>query len=134
MVRVDPTLVLATSQVIHASFEMTEQAGPEDTLIKFQEMFLRRAEKGQSFNQPYFGCREFAAHFAPVFHNQPLPEPIAEHLDLGWMLYDISHDNRLDRQKKAHFCTDGCRPLFFRARLDQGCLKVPSFGSEEVRS
>ena len=48
----------------------------EDTPIKFQEMFLRRAEKGQSFHRPYLGCREFAAYFEPVFHDQPLPEQL----------------------------------------------------------
>ena len=30
---------------------------------KYREMFLRRAEKGQCVNQPYLGCREFAARF-----------------------------------------------------------------------
>ena len=35
---------------IHAYFELTDKAGPEDTTIKFQEMFLRRAERGQCFN------------------------------------------------------------------------------------
>jgi len=117
---------------IHAHFEMTGKAGPEDTTIKFQEMFLRRAEKGQCFNQPYFGCREFSVGFAPVFHDQPLPETIAASLDLGWILYDIRHDTAAD-QKNAHCCTDGCRPLFFRARLDNGCLVVPPVDSEEVR-
>ncbi|HBA72578.1 MAG: type I-C CRISPR-associated protein Cas5 [Geobacteraceae bacterium GWC2_55_20] len=118
---------------IHARFEMTEKAGPEDTTIKFQEMFLRRAEKGQSFNQPFLGCREFSAFFEPVFHDQPLPEPIQKSPDLGWMLYDIAHDNRGDKAKNAHFCTGDCRPLFFRASLDNGRLKVPSIDSGEVR-
>lgn len=119
---------------IHARFEMTTKAGPDDTPIKFQEMFLRRAEKGQSFHRPYLGCREFAAHFEPVFHDQPLPESIAESRDLGWMLHDVLHDNAADEDKKAHFCTDGCRPFFFRASLDNGRLKVPPIGSGEVRS
>jgi CRISPR-associated protein Cas5d len=117
---------------IHAHFEMTDKAGPEDTTIKFQEMFLRRAEKGQCFNQPYLGCREFAAHFAPIFHDQPLPEPIAESPDLGWMLYDMRHDNGGDKAN-IHNCNEGCRPLFFKARLDNGRLMVPSIDSEEVR-
>jgi CRISPR-associated protein Cas5d len=119
---------------IHARFEMTCKAGPEDTPIKFQEMFLRRAEKGQSFHRPYLGCREFAAHFEPVFHDQPLPESISENRELGWMLHDVLHDNIVDEDKKAHFCTDGCRPVFFRASLDNGRLKVPPIDSGEVRS
>ena len=119
---------------IHARFEMTAKAGPEDTSIKFQEMFLRRAEKGQSFHRPYLGCREFAAYFEPVLHDQPLPESISESRDLGWMLHDMLHDNTTDEDSKGHFCTDGCRPLFFRANLDHGRLKVPDIGSGEVRS
>jgi CRISPR-associated protein Cas5d len=38
---------------IAASFEMTESAGPEDNLRKFEEMFERRLAKGQCFQQPY---------------------------------------------------------------------------------
>ncbi len=33
---------------------------------KYLAMFQRRARKGQCFNQPYLGCREFAARFRPV--------------------------------------------------------------------
>ncbi len=126
-------LLRDVAYTIHARFEMTDKAGSDDTLIKFQEMFLRRAERGQSFNQPYLGCREFAARFEPVFHDQPLPEPIEYSSDLGWMLYDIKHDNRADK-RNLHFCTDSCCPLFFRARLDHGRMIVPSIDSEEVRS
>ena len=118
---------------IHARFEMTDKAGPEDTPIKFQEMFLRRAEKGQSFHQPYLGCREFSAHFEPVFYDQPLPEPVSESRDLGWMLHDIIHNHSGNRDGK-HFCGDGCRSCFFRAGLDNGRLKVPPLNGMEVRS
>ena len=31
---------------------------------KYNAMFERRAKKGQCFNQPYLGCREFSAHFS----------------------------------------------------------------------
>jgi len=36
----------------------------EDSLVKYLAMFQRRAEKGQCFAQPCFGCREFPAHFS----------------------------------------------------------------------
>lgn len=119
---------------IHTRFELTDKAGPEDTTIKFQEMFLRRAEKGQSFHHPYLGCREFAAHFEPVFHDKPLPEPIGESRDLGWMLHDLLHDNSSDKNENIHFCNEVCHPLFFRATLDRGRMKVHAFDSVEVRS
>ena len=118
---------------IHARFELTDKAGSEDTLVKFQEMFLRRAEKGQSFHRPYLGCREFAAYFEPILQDQPSPEPVVESRDLGWMLYDVIHDHGTNRDGK-HYCCDGCRPCFFRARLDDGRLAVPPLDSVEVRS
>jgi CRISPR-associated endonuclease/helicase Cas3 len=66
--------------VIDAHFEMTEKAGPDDNLQKFIEMFSRRVEKGQAFNQPYLGCREFSAEFLPA---TDAPTPIDETRDLG---------------------------------------------------
>lgn len=115
---------------IHAYFEMTDKAYAEDTVLKFQEMFLRRAEKGQCFHRPYFGCREFAAEFEVFTNGKPLPEPIPETRDLGWMLYDIYHDNSSDGSSQ-HFCNDNCRPSFFRANLNNGRIMIDE---KEVRS
>jgi CRISPR-associated protein Cas5d len=106
---------------IHAYFEMTERAGPEDTLIKFEEMFLRRAEKGQCFHRPYFGCREFAAFFTPVLDDQPLPVPLNLDTELGWMLNDMDY-----KQKTPE-------ALFFKATLKDGKMIVPLPESTEVR-
>lgn len=104
---------------IHAYFELTERTGPEDNVIKFEEIFLRRAEKGQCFHRPYLGCREFAADFEPVNGEPPPPEPIDR--DLGWMLYDIEFSGKEPM------------PRFFHASLERGVLKVPSHDSKEVR-
>jgi len=118
--------------LVHARFEMTDKAGPEDSVTKFQEMFLRRAEKGQCFHRPYLGCREFAAEFQFVRLNEPLPETIAETRDLGWMLHDIQHDGSKDKNH-VHFCVEGCRPAFFRAAMENGVIRVPPLGGMEVR-
>lgn len=107
--------------VIHARFEFTERAGPDDNPTKFQEMFLRRVEKGQCFHRPYLGCREFAANFAPITNGEPLPTPIAETRDLGFMLYDLD------------FCGTTPMPLWFRARLENGSVPIPAADSAEVR-
>ncbi|PIW51515.1 MAG: type I-C CRISPR-associated protein Cas5 [Zetaproteobacteria bacterium CG12_big_fil_rev_8_21_14_0_65_54_13] len=107
---------------IHAYFEMTEKAGAGDTPVKFAEMFERRASKGQCFNQPYFGCREFAAGFRLVDAKEELAHPISESRDLGWMLFDMDYSDSKDP-----------KPLFFRAELNNGVVDVPAFDSEEVR-
>jgi len=105
---------------IHARFELTGRAGEGDNAGKFLEMFKRRAAKGQCFNQPYLGCREFSAHFAlDDGSDAPCGEVDG---DLGWMLYDIDHSSKEST------------PLFFRARVEEGCLKVPAPDSPEVLS
>lgn len=101
---------------IHAYFELTEKAGAEDTVVKFQEMFLRRSENGQCFHRPYLGCREFAAEFEVLTNGRPLPKPIAETRDLGWMLYDMDYK---DKDLVARF---------FRAALDNGRMIIDEGG------
>ena len=92
---------------------LTPRAGPADNLAKFEEMFRRRASRGQCVNQPYLGCREFACAFELV--DGPRTDAIEETRDLGVMLYDLDF-------------TDASRPAptFFRARLDHGSLEVPA--------
>jgi CRISPR-associated protein Cas5d len=118
--------------VIHAFFEMTANVGAEDNVKKFEEMFVRRVEKGQCFHRPYLGCREFAASFEIWPSGAAEPEAIDESRDLGFMLYDIAHDSSGDTSH-IHTCTDGCRPSWFRPSLDRGRIKVPHIDSEEVR-
>lgn len=107
--------------VIHAFFEMTPQAGARDNVRKFEEIFVRRAEKGQCFHRPYLGCREFAAHFELWPSESPEPKTIDESRDLGFMLYDID------------FAGSEPMPLWFRAQIRNGRVQVPPAGSTEVR-
>lgn len=133
-------LLREVDYVIHAHFEMTGKVGSDDGTIKYQEMFIRRAGEGQCFHRPYLGCREFAADFELIPHDKPLPEPAAGSSDLGfgvprdlgWMLYDLFHDNTEDVDNR-HFCGEGCRPGFFRGELKDGILGVPAPDSSEVR-
>jgi CRISPR-associated protein Cas5d len=86
-------------------------------------MFERRAKKGQCFNQPYLGCREFSAEFRLVNPQTELSTPIAETRDLGWMLYDMDFSNPADP-----------KPMFFRAQMNNGIIMVPDQNNqEEVR-
>jgi CRISPR-associated protein Cas5d len=107
--------------LITARLGLTAKAPATETVTKYVEMFRRRANKGQCFHRPCLGTREFAADFALVEDNAPLPQPIADSPDLGWMLLDMDYS--------------GARPvpLFFRAKLKNGVLTVPDPTSPEVR-
>jgi len=107
---------------IHARFELLTNAGENNSMGKFLDMFERRAEKGQCVNQPYLGCREFACDFRLIDTAQPQATPIAETRDLGWMLHDMDYTKSTDPQ-----------PRFFKAKLESGVLRVPAWDSEEVR-
>lgn len=85
----------------------------DETEAKYAAMFERRATKGQCFNQPYLGCREFAAAFRLVDPPAEPAPPIAETRDLGWMLYDLDYADLADP-----------KPLFFRAQLDNGAINT----------
>jgi CRISPR-associated protein Cas5d len=104
---------------IWAHVDLTRQAGPDDSVAKFEAMFRRRASLGQCVNQPYLGCREFACAFELV--EEPGPAAINETRDLGVMLWDLDF---ADPEHPA--------PLFFRAWLKAGTLAVPPPGSREV--
>jgi CRISPR-associated protein Cas5d len=89
----------------------------KDPLIKYTEMFVRRASKGQCVNQPYLGCREFSAAFTLVAADAPpqsLESPISDTRELGWMLHDMDHTVSGDPQ-----------PRFFRAQMHAGVVEVP---------
>lgn len=115
-------LLRDVSYRIHAALELQPDAGENNGLRKFLDMFERRAEKGQCVNQPYLGCREFACDFRLVDCLTAEPRPIAETRDLGFMLYDLAYTARANPQ-----------PRFFRAALVDGVLTVPGWESSEVR-
>lgn len=101
--------------VITASFAMVpDRVGPEDNVRKFEEMFERRLARGQAFQPPYLGCREFAAQVEPASTNLMPIEPGTQR-PLGLMFYDFDF-----RQPES------VRPLFFEARLEGGVLRVPT--------
>lgn len=108
--------------VVEAHFDMTDRAAPGDNPGKFQDIVRRRIERGQCYHQPYFGCREFPAQFAPCGEIPPCPPELLGELDLGYMLWDLDYTD-----------PQNIRPLFFRAKLRDGVLHVPDWSSGEVR-
>lgn len=90
---------------------------------KYNAMFERRANKGQCFNQPYLGTREFSASFRLVNPEQEeLVPPIDESRDLGIMLYDMDFQGNPDKPEA----------MFFRAQMESGVIIVPPINSKEV--
>jgi CRISPR-associated protein Cas5d len=97
---------------LHAHMEaVTDDA--RSNPVKYREMFERRADKGQCVNQPYLGCREFAARFRRVSDTAAERRPVNETRDLGWMLYDLDFSDSIDP-----------KPRFFRAELRAGVVDV----------
>jgi CRISPR-associated protein Cas5d len=94
----------------------------DETEAKYAAMFERRARKGQCFNQPYLGCREFSCDFNLVYPGNDFDPPITDSRDLGWMLYDLDYSDPADP-----------KPMFFRPMMEQGTITVPHPDSEEVR-
>lgn len=90
---------------------------------KYNAMFERRASKGQCFNQPYLGTREFSASFRLVNPEQEdLTPPIDESRDLGIMLYDMDFQGNLEKPEA----------MFYRTKMEHGVIIVPPINSEEV--
>ena len=130
--------------VIEASMHLTPLAGlprrrpedhedhGEDSPVKYLAMFQRRAEKGQCFAQPCFGCREFPAHFelAAAAAMRVAPE-INRDTDLGLMLYDVFHLDVLKDQPPGKIEKPQPRVTFFKAALKDGVVNVPEWN--EVR-
>ena len=117
------TLLRDVAYVIEAHFELTGAPETGETAAKHLSMFNRRAAAGQCFMRPYLGTREFAADFELVTDTMPvstLPTDQRDR-DLGWMLHDIDY-------------TDSMTPRFFRARLRDGIVEVPSLNAPEVRA
>ena len=114
------TVLVDVAYVIAAHFELTPKAGPDDNEGKHLDTFNRRAARGQCFNQPCLGTREFPARFELLPPHAPMPTAIPDTRDLGFMLWDIDHAR--DRAS-----------LFFRACLDDGVMTVPVPHSPEIR-
>ena len=105
------TLALRNVSYIIEAYPHVYNETAEDTPVKYMAMLNRRVEKGQCFQRPYMGCREFAAYFeAPAATDKPIPVS----MDLGYLLYDI------------HFREDGKsnQPVFFQAKLVDGVLQT----------
>mgnify|MGYP001059182655 FL=1 len=98
---------------LHADLEVRDDRDDPAPPQKYFAMFERRATSGQCVNQPYLGCREFAARMRLVEDPAREPLPVSDTRDLGWMLYDLDFSDRNDP-----------KPIFFRARMTAGVIDL----------
>jgi CRISPR-associated protein Cas5d len=71
--------------IIEAHFDLTDEAGPEDTVEKHYNIALRRLRKGQHYHAPYLGTREFPAR-VELIENGDLPKsPITGGCSTTWI-------------------------------------------------
>jgi CRISPR-associated protein Cas5d len=114
-----------------------DEPGGDDNLGKYHGMFRRRAEKGQCFVQPVFGCREFPAHFELTDATaMSVPVNTNRDADLGLMVYDVwdldaqNPDNVAQLAPKSK--PTAPRITVFRAAIKDGVIVFPDWS--EVRT
>ncbi len=101
--------------------KMKHEPGSDENPGKYNAMFERRAVKGQCFNQPYLGTREFAASFRFIDQNvKDLCPAIVENWRGGLT-------ETVLRADAASFSG-----MFYRAKMLQGVIIVPPYNSKEI--
>lgn len=99
--------------VIEAHFEMTAEAGDEDTVEKHYNIALRRLRKGQHYHAPYLGTREFGAKVELLENGNRPTSALNGVQNLGWILYDLDFSDPKD-----------IRPKFFNAIMQDGVIDL----------
>lgn len=118
------TVLRKVGYVIAAHFELTAKAGMDDNEGKHLDIFRRRARRGQYFQAPCLGTREFPASFALLEDSDELPgidATLKGERDLGWILHDIDF-------------ADGMTPRFFRACMTDGLIEVPPLDDDRLHA
>ncbi|MGB3681329.1 MAG: type I-C CRISPR-associated protein Cas5c [Rubrobacteraceae bacterium] len=114
--------------IIRADIELKPHT--DEHPAKYRDQFRRRVKRGQCFNQPYLGTREFSAFFSPADGDE---QAIDVSDDLGLMLLDVDFiSDAKGAVTYAGHSSEGrkivrgnAQPKFFQARLDSGVLRVP---------
>ncbi len=107
---------------IYADLIFDQTKDINSNYAKYTEMFERRVEKGQCFNQPYLGCREFSCDYRLISDPPNEAKNIDETRSLGWMLYDLDYSDLKNP-----------KPCFFNAEMRAGVIEIPAWDSAEVR-
>lgn len=108
-------LVLAdVAYVIYA--QATLLPGVDAHPAKYRDQLRRRVSRGQCFERPYLGCREFAAQFGETDSEEV---PISWDDDLGPMIHSVYAGS------DDHLAPATANPLFFDAQVRSGRLAIP---------
>jgi CRISPR-associated protein Cas5d len=119
---------------IRAHVEVLDAGENQVPEAKHLEMFKRRASRGQHFHHPYLGNREFPAYFRLAETLPEPPEELRAVTEVGWMLHDIvyTEDPRGCIVESSAGRRLNAEPRFFRARLENGVVRVPPLDAVEV--
>lgn len=101
--------------IIEAHFILTPTASANETAEKHYQIAKRRMKRGQCFQQPFLGCREFHASFRYLDESDCVESSLIGYKDLGIMLYDLSYPSELDALPV---------PMYFYASLRDGVLDL----------
>ncbi len=104
-------------------FVLTDECDPEMTDEKCYNILLRRLRKGQCYNQPCLGCREFPA--AVTLEDRLPPSMLQGEIDLGYMLYDLIYEKDAKGDP-----TNRAAPRFYRPRMINGVIDVALYAKE----
>lgn len=116
-------LLKDVSYGIEAHFILTDDKNEDMDVKKCYNILLRRLKKGQYFNAPCLGCREFSAKVELV---EELPEStLTGDIDLGFMLYDLQYYK--DKNGNA---TNKADPRFYRPHMIDGVIDVTKYAKE----
>lgn len=101
--------------IVDFHFEIGDDVNPGDTEEKFAAIIGRRLDKGQTYKQPYLGCREFPAEVERVDLNETFDSYYdgSGIRDLGLMLYDIDYSN-----------PESLQPVFYHPVMKDGVIEV----------
>ena len=134
------TILRDVEYIIEASIEPIEAepvpTNKYDAFIKHREIFRRRASKGQCFQQPYFGTREFPAYFELLNGEEPAcAKFLMGTKDLGFMLQDMVYTS--SRRGTIIESNQGKRvnanPVIFRASMVDGRIMIPTLPDNKVK-
>lgn len=129
---------LIEAEIVISRGERNDTRRPSNIFLlnKYYQMFLRRAKKGQSFYQPFLGCREFSVSEWEIVKELPKEidgQPSSEDFGTIFHKFDFSpvwnhwgHKKNVPRPQEG-WREDSHLPVarFFHAVAEHGWIKVP---------